>query len=115
MSDQNMKLVRELWTAVDQGGLEAALELTEPDVEWVPHQAGGRVLSSRELLAFLERFSGDRETIDATPYSFEAYEELVLASGSFRLHGERGLTEFQVHWVYEFDRGSLVRATSYSS
>jgi ketosteroid isomerase-like protein len=113
MRKENIKLVRELWSAVRRGGVEAALKLTSPDVEWAPHQAEGRVLSSRELLRFLDEFQGERERLDATPYSFRSFGEHVLASGSFRLRGARGLSEFQMHWVYHFEAGRLVRATSY--
>jgi ketosteroid isomerase-like protein len=113
MRKENIKLVRELWSAVRKGGVEAALELTPADVEWAPHQAEGRVLSSGELLKFLAEFRGERETLHATLYSFRSYGDHVLASGSFRLQGARGLSEFQVHWVYRFEGSRLVRATSY--
>ena len=48
------------------------------------------------------------------PYSFFSHGDLVLASGSFRLRGE-SMAEFQIHFVYEFEDGRLVRATTYAT
>jgi ketosteroid isomerase-like protein len=114
VSKQNVEFVGQLWDTVDKSGVEAALELTEPDVEWKFYRAG-RVLSSRELLDFLEEFQGERQLVHATAYSIDAYGEFVLASGSVRLTGSQGLSEFQIHIVYEFSDGKLLRAESYPS
>jgi ketosteroid isomerase-like protein len=112
--EQNLRFVRELWEVIEEHGVEAALERTDPEVEWKPHPADGRVLTSGELLRFFREFQGEREFLEAKPYSFRAKGDLVLASGSFRLRGPDRLSEFQIHWVYEFENGSLVRATSYA-
>jgi ketosteroid isomerase-like protein len=116
MSEQdNVKFVRALWAAIADGGLEAALRRTEPGVEWRPHPAGGRVLTSEELLQFFSEFQGERQLLEARPYSFHAQGDLVLASGSFRLRSSDRLTEFQIHFVYEFEEGRLLRATTYAT
>jgi ketosteroid isomerase-like protein len=112
----NVEFVRSLWEAADEGGLEAALALTDPEVEWAPHPAGGQVLSTHDLMRFLEDYSGERELLKATPYSIRALGDKVLASGSFRLHGQDGrISEFQIHWVSEFEDGRLVRARSFAN
>ena len=109
-------MVRRLWEAVAESGLEAALQLTEPGVEWVPHAAQGRVLTSRELLEFFEQFQGERHIAQAQLYSVGTEgDDVVLASGSFRLKGGGGISEFQIHFVYEFEEGRLVRATTYAT
>jgi ketosteroid isomerase-like protein len=116
MSEQdNVKVVRALWAAIGKGGLEAALELTTPEVEWRPHPAGGQVLTSQELLQFFHDFQGERQLLEARPYSFHAHGDLVLASGSFRLRGRERMSEFQIHFVYEFEEGTLRRATTYAT
>jgi ketosteroid isomerase-like protein len=111
----NVKLVRSLWTAIGEGGLEAALELTAPQVEWRPHAAGGRVLTSQELLQFYRDFQGERQLLEVRPYSFHAHGDMVLASGSFRLGGSERMSEFQIHFVYEFEEGTLRRASTYAT
>jgi len=110
----NVKFVRRLWAAIGEGGgLEAALELTAPDVEWKPHAAGGRVLTSQQLLEFYRDFQGERQLLEARPYSFHSHGDQVLASGSFRLRGRDRMSEFQIHFVYDFDPGGrLIRATT---
>jgi ketosteroid isomerase-like protein len=108
-------LVRRLWEAVEENGLEAALELTDPNVEWMPHAAGGRVLTSKELLDFFEAFQGERIIASARLYSVDQEGDLVLASGSFRLKGGGGISEFQIHFVYEFEEGRLLRARTYGT
>jgi ketosteroid isomerase-like protein len=113
--EDNVKYVRSLWAAIAEGGLEGALERTSPDVEWRPHAAGGRVLTSQELLEFYRSFQGERQLLEARPYSFHAHGDLVLASGSFRLRGRERMSEFQIHFVYEFEEGRLLRATTYAT
>jgi ketosteroid isomerase-like protein len=113
--EDNVRFVRALWEVIPEGGLEAALEMTDPDVEWRPHAAGGRVLTSEELLRFFEEFQGERQLLEATPYAFYSHGDLVLASGSFRLVGRESMAEFQIHFVYEFEEGRLLRATTYAT
>jgi ketosteroid isomerase-like protein len=114
--EDNVKFVRALWAAIGQGGgLEAALELTDPGVEWRPHAAGGRVLTSAELLRFYKDFEGERQLLEGMPYSFHTHGDRVLASGSFRLRGRDSMAEFQIHIVYEFEDGKLVRATTFAT
>ena len=112
-TDSRVRLVRRLWEAVADSGLEAGFALTEPDMEWIPHAAGGRVLTSEELLAFFREFQGEQHISEARLYSAEEAGETILASGSFRLKGGGGISDFQIHIVYEFDDERLVRATTY--
>ena len=112
--ESQVRLVRRLWEAAYESGLEAALKLTDPDVEWVPHAAGGRVLTSRELLDFFAEFQGER-LVEARLYSMSVEGDAVLASGSFRLKGGGAISEFQIHIVYEFAGERLVRGATYAT
>ena len=112
--EAHLSFVREIWASIDRGGVEAALELA-PGVRWRPHLASGKILTSEELLEFFREFQGEREILEARPYSFHAMGDLVLASGSFRLRGRDRLSEFQIHWVYEFEDDRLVQATSFAN
>jgi ketosteroid isomerase-like protein len=115
MSEQShIRLVRRIWEAIREGGIEAGLELT-PGVEWRPHAAGGQVLTSEEALKFFAEFQGERELLEVVPYSYHAHGDFVLASGSFRLRGPGRISEFQIHWVYEFEDEHLRRAASYGT
>jgi ketosteroid isomerase-like protein len=113
--DSHIRLVRALWEAIREGGgIEAALERA-PGVEWRPHAAGGRVLTSEELLQFFAEFPGERELLEVVPYSFQERGDQVLASGSFRLRGPGRISEFQIHIVYEFEQDRLVRGSTYAT
>jgi ketosteroid isomerase-like protein len=115
MSEESqIRFVRRIWEAIRDGGIEAGLELT-PGVEWQPHAAGGQVLTSEEALKFFAEFQGERELLEVVPYSYHAHGDFVLASGSFRLRGPGRISEFQIHWVYEFEGDRLRRATSYGT
>ena len=114
-TDSRVKLVRRLWEAVADNGLEAGFALTEPDMEWIPHAAGGRVLTSEELLAFFREFQGEQHITEARLYSAEQEGDAILASGSFRLKGGGGISDFQIHIAYEFEDERLVRATTYAT
>ena len=39
----------------------------------------------------------------------------MLASGSFRLKGGGGISDFQIHVVYEFEDERPVRASTYAT
>jgi hypothetical protein len=112
---ENLRFVRRIWTAIDRGGIEGALELTEPGVEWRPHLGEGLVLTTAQALEFFREYQGDRELLEAKPYSFAAKGNLVLASGSFRLRGRERLMDFQIHWLYEFEGTRLLRASSFGT
>jgi hypothetical protein len=113
MSLENVKIVRRLWEAANEGGLEAVVRLTDADVKWAPHQAGGRVLTSAEVLELFERLPRDGVLESATLYSIESHGDSVLASGSFRMREGGALVEFQVHWLYDFGEQGLIQAASY--
>jgi hypothetical protein len=94
--------------------VEAALKLTDPDVEWAPYEAGGRTFRSAELLEWLGHYEGDRQILSARAHTIREHGQRVLASGSFRLTGPGGLSEHHIHWVSEFgEEGNLLRARSY--
>ena len=112
--ERNIRFVRSIWEAIREGGIEAGLEKT-PGVEWRPHAAGGQVLTSEEALKFFADFQGERELLEVVPYSYHAFGDYVLASGSFRLRGPGRISEFQIHWVYEFENDHLQRAASYAT
>jgi len=112
--ESNIRFVRGLWEAIREGGIESAFRLT-PGVEWTPHAAGGRVLTTEDLLRFFAEFQGERELLEVVPYSFHAHGNQVLASGSFRLRGPGRISEFQIHFVYDFEDDRLVRASTYAT
>lgn len=109
MSD-NVELVRQLWNAFEKGGLDAALELVDPDVEWEPYGGGGTVYHGHEgLRAYMEERRSRGEQTEGRLYSAFAKGDYVVARGEIRISGEHGIVTMQPGWLYEFREGRLVR------
>ena len=65
----NVELVRRLWTAFERGGLDAVLEITDPDVEWEPYGGGGTVYRGHEgLRAYMGERRERGEEVEGIPY-----------------------------------------------
>jgi ketosteroid isomerase-like protein len=106
----NVELVRQLWTAFERGGIDAVLEMADPDVEWEPYGGGGTVYRGHAgLRSYMEWRAGRNEETDARLYSAFAKGDAVVARGEVRIHGEQGVVTMQPGWLYEFQEGKLVR------
>jgi ketosteroid isomerase-like protein len=106
----NVELVRRLWNAFEQGGIEAALEIADPDVEWEPYGGGGVIYSGHAgLRAYMEERRSRGERTDARLYSAFAKGDFVVARGEVRIQGEHGIVTMQPGWLYEFREGRLLR------
>jgi ketosteroid isomerase-like protein len=109
MSD-HVELVRQLWSAFERGGIEAVLEIVDPDVEWEPYGGGGRVYRGHEgLRAYMEERRARKEEADGRLYSAFAKGDFVVARGEVRIHSEHGMVTMQPGWLYEFRGGRLIR------
>jgi hypothetical protein len=74
------------------------------------------VFRTGELRDFLLKLQGERQLLAAHALRFHSRDDRVLASGSFRWGSvDGGLSDFQGHWLYEFEDGRLVRGASFPS
>jgi ketosteroid isomerase-like protein len=106
----NVELVRRLWSAFEQGGIEAVLEIADPDVEWEPYGGGGVVYRGHDgLRAYMQERRERGEETDARLYSAFAKGDAVVARGEVRIQGGRGIVTMQPGWLYEFRDGRLIR------
>lgn len=106
----HVELVRQLWSAFERGGVEAALEIADPDVEWAPYGGGGQVYHGHDgLRAYMDERRKRGEETDARLYSAFAKGDCVIARGEVRFKGEHGIVTMQPGWLYEFRNGRLVR------
>lgn len=110
MEPDNVELVRRLWDAFSRGGIDAVLEIADPDVEWEPYGGGGTVYRGHDgLRAYMQRRADRKEEADARLYSAFGKENFVIARGEVRIRGPRGIVTMQPGWLYEFNDGKLVR------
>jgi ketosteroid isomerase-like protein len=106
----NVELVRRLWSAFEQGGMDAVYEIADPDVEWEPFGGGGVVYNGHEgLRSYMEERQSRGEETDARLYSAFAKGDYVVARGEVRIQGEHGTVTMQPGWLYEFREGRLIR------
>jgi ketosteroid isomerase-like protein len=109
MSD-NVELVRQLWSAFEKGGIEAVLEIVDPDVEWQPYGGGGAIYHGHDgLRAYMQERRSRNEQAEGRLYSAFAKGNYVVARGEIRIRGEHGIVTMQPAWLYEFHEGRLVR------
>jgi ketosteroid isomerase-like protein len=110
METDNVELVRRLWEAFERGGIDAVLDIVDPDVEWEPYAGGGVVYRGVEgLRAYMESRAEHGEEVEAQLYSAFAKGDSVVARGEVRIRGPEGLVTMQPGWLYEFQQGKLVR------
>lgn len=108
MSD-NVELVRRLWSAFEHGGIEAVLEIADPDVQWEPYGGGGVIYSGHDgLRAYMDGRRQAGEQTEARLYSAFAKGDYVVARGEVRIQGEHGIVTMQPGWLYEFRDGRLI-------
>jgi len=117
MERDNVAAVRRLWEAFDEGGLDAVLDIVDPDVEWSLFGTGGEVVRGHEgLREYMTERAAQGDEIDADAYDFEALDDdHVLVSGHVRFRSPTGMSDTQLHWLYRFRGGRLVRFNAYQT
>ena len=117
MERENVAAVRRMWEAFAEGGLDDVLDIVDPDVEWSLFGTGGEVVRGHEgLRDYLARRAAQGEEIDASVYDYEAIDDdQVLVSGHVRFRSATGMSDTQLHWLYRFRDGRLVRFDAYRS
>src|ERR671923_2236914 len=94
----NVAAVRRLWEAFEEGGLEAVLEIADPDVEWSLFGTSGEVVRGHEgLRQYMADAAADGNVIDADAYTYEPVgDDAVLVSGHVRRRSAAGMTDTQL-------------------
>lgn len=113
----NVAVVRRMWDAFAEGGVDAVLEIADPDVEWSLFGTSGEVLRGHEgLRRYMTEVAARGDQIDADVYTYEAVgDDAVICSGHVRFRTPQGMTDTQLHWLYRFSQGRLVRFDAYQT
>jgi ketosteroid isomerase-like protein len=115
MADDNLALVRRMWAAYEQDGLEGILSFARADAVWIPFSAGGRVFEGTEAYrAFVEEQAASGESVEARAFEFEAEGDAVLVSGSMRIRRPGSFSENYLYWVHRFEDGQIVFTQSFT-
>jgi len=102
-----------MWTTYREGGVEAALPLLHPDVEFVAVD-GSLHAGHAGVRAFFQAFEDQGELFEASPYSFEGHDGAVLVAGYRRIHSTDGTRGMYMYFVHVVRDGLIVRLSAHS-
>lgn len=112
----NLRVVKDAFEVLGQGGLEAAVEHllshAHSDVEFFSYLAPGQVLRGPgEVRAFYRGQLEAGTSLVARPSSFDECGDEVVVTGSLRVvRSSGGFAESQLSWIYRFRDGRLQEA-----
>lgn len=112
--DDARDLVRRMWTAYREGGVEVALALLDSDIEFVA--VDGDVYRGHDgVRSFFAAFADQGQTFEASPYSFEGRGNAVLVAGHRRIHSSSGTSGAYLYFVHTVAGGRIVRLCAHAS
>lgn len=116
MTTGDVDTVKRMWSAFQEGGLEAALEFFDEHVEWADDVAAKTTVHGHDgFREAMGRLEGEGYEVEAEAESFEACgEDGVLAQGYIRLCKGGSYTDLRSYWAYRVAHGKIVRGASYS-
>ncbi len=107
-------LVRRMWTAYREGGVETALPLLDPDVEFV--SVDRTTYTGHDgVRRFFNAFDEQGQTFEASPYSFEGQGEAVLVAGHRRIRSADGTSGAYLYFVHVIRDGLISRLSAHST
>ena len=112
--DERLDVVHELWATYREHGADVALELLDPEVEFVDRD--GRVFHGHDgVRRFFEEFAERRQRFTASPFTFEPHGDDLLAIGHHRIQSAEGLRGDYLFFVHSFRDGRVARIAAYDT
>jgi hypothetical protein len=112
--DERLEAVRELWGTYREQGVEPAIALLDPEVEFVDHE--GRVFSGHDgVRDFFAEFARRGEEFAASPYSFELHEPDLLVIGHRRIRTDEGVRGDYLYFVHSCRDGRVSRIAAHTT
>jgi ketosteroid isomerase-like protein len=113
-STDNLTLARQAFDWFIAHDMDSFVSVLHPDVEAHPSIDGAPLLHGRdEVVQWWAQFAELGGDIEVRPLDFEARGNCVIVRGYLRRREGRALAESQVHWLYEFRDGLIVRMESH--
>lgn len=107
-------LVRRMWQTYREGGVEAALPLLHPDVEFVASD-GTDYEGHDGVRRFFKNFDDHGQTFEASPYSFEGQGDAVLVAGHRRIRSADGTSGAYLYFVHVIHDGLIARLSAHAT
>jgi ketosteroid isomerase-like protein len=112
--DERLEAVQRLWGTYREEGVEPAIALLDPEVEFVDH--AGRVFRGHDgVRQFFAEFEQRGEVFLASPYSFEPHDPDVIVIGHRRIRTEEGMRGDYLFFVHSFRDGRVSRIAAHMS
>jgi len=112
--DERLSAVRELWGTYREKGVEPAIALLDPEVEFVDHV--GRVFNGHDgVRRFFAAFEERGEVFAASPYSFELHEPDLLVIGHRRIRTDEGVRGDYLYFVHSCRHGRVCRIAAHTT
>jgi predicted SnoaL-like aldol condensation-catalyzing enzyme len=112
--DERLEAVRELWATYREEGVDRAIALLDPEVEFVDHQ--GRVFTGHDgVRSFFAEFAERGEQFIASPYTFELHEPDLIVVGHRRIRSEEGIRGDYLYFVHSCRDGRVSRIAAHTS
>jgi hypothetical protein len=112
--DERLEAVRELWGTYREKGVETAIALLDPEVEFVDHER--RVFHGHDgVRSFFAEFEQRGEVFTASPYSFELHEPDLLVIGHRRIRTDEGVRGDYLYFVHSCRDGRVSRIAAHTS
>ncbi len=103
-----------MWSAYREGGVEVALPLLDPDVEFVA--ADGTCYEGHAgVRRFFQAFEDQGQSFEASPYSFEGRGDAVLVIGHRRIHSDSGTSGAYMYFLHVIRDGLIVRLSAHAT
>jgi ketosteroid isomerase-like protein len=113
-STDNLALARQAFDSFIRHDMDSFLSVLHPDVEAHPSIDGAPRLHGRDEVArWWSQFGALDGDIEVRPLDFEPRGDCVIVRGYLRRREGRALAESEVHWLYEFRDGLIVRMESH--
>jgi predicted SnoaL-like aldol condensation-catalyzing enzyme len=112
--DERLDAVSKLWATYREEGVEKAIPLLDPEVEFVDHN-GNAFHGHDGVRRFFSAFEQRGEQFTASPYSFELHEPDLLVIGHRRIRSEDGMRGDYLFFVHSFREGRVSRIAAYTT
>jgi predicted SnoaL-like aldol condensation-catalyzing enzyme len=112
--DPRLQAAHEMWSTFRDHGVEAAIALLDPGVEFVDIQ--GRAFHGHDgVRAFFAEFDERGEEFRASPFTFELHAPDLLVVGHRRILREDGTDGEYMFFVHSVRDGRISRLSAHSS
>jgi ketosteroid isomerase-like protein len=119
MSQENVEVVRQAFTAFNDRAVEELVQLSDPDCEWLPFRAQLEGMTYRGhagVRQFVSDMDEDWEVFRIDPLEFHDRDERVMVVGRVKALGRGSGVDVDsvAGFVFELRAGRVAKIVSYS-